>query len=314
MNPTIEIAGLADLKPPLPVQANLSVAKPVHRTEVLARLLVDNKESAEQQYEGAYILDVLGQYDPQNNSITIFKPLVEEAASRIGVTEDVLLRVVALHEYAHYVTHLGKDSSGDIWNDYIYASIADKEMFAQVYTYFSLVERNDTVGLQAFLKLNERQPSVYTLWERHKNTPIAQVNDELIKARLRGSFAFQIAITESGRGLMMSTRGGVWLDHTGAIYNASTHEFDPEPQKGRRIGVDLGRDEMERFQECIERITNVKHLANPSGPGMLMDGSSKTFYIKCPSGEALFIAPNGNWGKTAPEFDWLLNRLGKLNK
>ena len=89
------------------------------------------------------IIDILGEYcpnimensySPAKKEIVIYEKMCQLAAAALKVDVELLKEVVIAHEIAHAVTHLGKDSDGEIWTQFCCAKTEDKELFAQIYS------------------------------------------------------------------------------------------------------------------------------------------------------------------------------------
>ena len=126
-------------------------------------------------------IDILGLYFPEEKKIIIYETMCLLAARELGVREEALINVVLAHEEAHAVTHLGVDRDEEIWEYFTSAFRRDTELYAQLYPY--LIFEDPSPERDAFLRLNTKQPLIYTQWEKQKDLDIAVINKEFYRIR-----------------------------------------------------------------------------------------------------------------------------------
>lgn len=127
---------------------------------------------------------LLGVYEPEKKEVIIYKKGTEWASQVLQLDKELLIRIVRLHEAAHAVMHLGRDSEGFALSIERLKTIPNtlNETVAQLGTY--LVAR-DVSGelLECFEKLNARQPPEYRLWKDFKDVTVERINQILVKIR-----------------------------------------------------------------------------------------------------------------------------------
>jgi hypothetical protein len=134
------------------------------------------------------VTDLLGDYLPEERKIVIYKKVCESTAELFGIPRQVLEYVVALHEVSHAVTHLGEEglpSSGIIWEWFPHADLWDKELFAQIYPLFHLVQDNQQEALDVFRMLSLNQLPIYNSWQIYQHIPLREINKLLSLTRLK---------------------------------------------------------------------------------------------------------------------------------
>lgn len=215
-----QITGLE--APTVPVSVSLetprhivAVLKRDYKTEVdLSEPLSDEEEAYELSNYPALIniLDLMGVYkhdygdNAEKSCIILYDEVIWTVARENDLPFSVLKHKVLIHETAHAVTHLGRDSQGEIWKNFASASTDDKEFFAQIYTY--LLFKAATMGddlkgylplmnsnhpdiwprdfynpsfyIESMEKLSQTQPEQYKTWIPEKNQA-----PEVINSRLR---------------------------------------------------------------------------------------------------------------------------------
>ena len=144
------------------------------------------------------IIDILGQYypnkreslhSPTKKEIVIYEKMCQLAATALNVDVEILKEVVIVHEIAHAVTHLGKDSHGEIWEHFSYAETEDKELFAQIYPLLYLKDNSNSDDLEAFRKLANHQDARYNTWRSFEFKPLSEINEALYQVRSKKPFA-----------------------------------------------------------------------------------------------------------------------------
>ena len=151
-----------------------------HDLEKLAEAHERMQQSESTPYDGS-VTELLGFYRPGDQTIVIYENLCQLAARRLGVKPDILINVVLAHEEAHAVTHLGVDDCGEIWKCFASAPDLETELYAQLYPY--LVFDKMSPEREAFLRLNDRQSSVYRQWEGKKDLDLQTINEEFYRIR-----------------------------------------------------------------------------------------------------------------------------------
>jgi len=133
---------------------------------------------------GSSIVELMGVYLPDRREVIVYDKMCKIVAAGLGLDVEPLKRVVAAHEVAHAVTHLGKDEKDRIWYFFDKALTEDKELFAQIYPLFHFRKVRDKQALGVFLKLADHQDDIYNLWRKHEHSDIEDVNDMLMEKRL----------------------------------------------------------------------------------------------------------------------------------
>jgi len=133
---------------------------------------------------GSSIVELMGVYLPDRREVIVYDKMCKIVAARLDLDVEPLKRVVAAHEVAHAVTHLGKDEKGRIWYFFDKALTEDKELFAQIYSLFHFRKARDRQALGVFLKLADYQDDIYNLWRKYEHSDIEDVNDMLMEKRL----------------------------------------------------------------------------------------------------------------------------------
>jgi len=130
------------------------------------------------------IMDVLGIYNAQTQTIVIYEVLCKLVAYSLRCNLANLISVVLAHEAAHAVTHLGVDHEIMIWDNFELASNKEKELFAQIYPY-KLWKNNPSKDslLETFMRLETNQPDIYHAWRIFENSNLNEINKALYKAR-----------------------------------------------------------------------------------------------------------------------------------
>ena len=139
---------------------------------------------------------VLGEYNFFERKVTLYPPMIQLAAWDLAqdglglpppVLEDRLSTVTEIHETAHAILHLGRDSDAREWRDVGSASSELHELLAQYYA-ISLIQRlKDKELEQVFLSLNEKQSERYRLWTHVKDTSLEAMR-QFFLAKSRGVF------------------------------------------------------------------------------------------------------------------------------
>lgn len=117
-----------------------------------------------------YLLDVLGTFCPEHNSISVditkVSKLIENIANNgLGdFHEEDLVYIVAMHEYGHYLSQntsitLGDEDFVRVRNHYF------QEIFAQIVCCFFVIKKGCNNIVKLFKLIIENQPEVYRLFE-----------------------------------------------------------------------------------------------------------------------------------------------------
>jgi len=136
---------------------------------------VDNESS---------IIELMGVYAPDRKEVVVYDKMCKIVAAGLKLDAETLKRVVAAHEVAHAVTHLGKDEKDRIWYYFDEALEEDTELFAQIYPLFYFRKVKDKQALSVFLKLADHQDDIYNQWRKYEHSDIEDVNDMLMEKRL----------------------------------------------------------------------------------------------------------------------------------
>ena len=130
------------------------------------------------------IMELMGVYLPDKREVIVYDKMCEIVAAGLDLDVESLKRVVAAHEVAHAVTHLGKDDEERIWHSFDDAREEDKELFAQIYPLFYFRKVRDRKALSVFRKLADHQDDVYNVWRKYERSEVGEVNDLLMEKRL----------------------------------------------------------------------------------------------------------------------------------
>jgi hypothetical protein len=148
------------------------------------------------------ITELMGVYLPDKREIIVYDKMCEIVAARLDLDVETLKRVVAAHEVAHAVTHLGKDEKSRIWRFFGDAREEDKELFAQIYPLFYFREVKDRKGMDAFRKLAKHQDDLYNSWRRYEHSDLEEVNAMLMEKRLEKASHAALRTEEGLSGLV----------------------------------------------------------------------------------------------------------------
>ena len=166
------------------------------------------------------IIDILGEYAPDRGEIVIYEKMCRMAATTLDVDVEALKRVVLTHEIAHAVTHLGVDSRGHSWRYFDLALVADKEMFAQIYSLRYFKDKSKALHETIFRKLAEHQDGQYNTWREYEFQPLDTINGHFHKTRLEmPSFEIRIDMKDAPESLRSLTisRGIYHIDRIDEI-------------------------------------------------------------------------------------------------
>jgi phage terminase Nu1 subunit (DNA packaging protein) len=130
------------------------------------------------------ITELMGVYLPDKREVIVYDKMCEIVAAGLDLDVESLKRVVAAHEVAHAVTHLGKDDEEMIWHSFDDAREEDKELFAQIYPLLYFRKVRDRKALSVFRKLADHQDDVYNVWRKYERSEVSEVNDLLMEKRL----------------------------------------------------------------------------------------------------------------------------------
>jgi len=130
------------------------------------------------------ITELMGVYLPDKREVVVYDKMCKIVAAGLRLDAETLKRVVAAHEVAHAITHLGKDERDRIWYYFDEALEEDKEFFAQIYPLFYFRKIKDKQALGVFLKLANHQDDIYNLWRKYEHADIKDVNEMLMEKRL----------------------------------------------------------------------------------------------------------------------------------
>jgi hypothetical protein len=105
------------------------------------------------------------------------------AACKLNLNYDALKEIVAAHEIAHAMTHLGKYDS-TTWKNYVKSEKGKHELFAQAYAWF--YSKGDSDLEDVMRRLSENQPAPYRLWEHFLDDSPERING-ILKLEMLGS-------------------------------------------------------------------------------------------------------------------------------
>jgi hypothetical protein len=137
------------------------------------------------------IMNLLCSYDPASCRVTVYRSLVERAASQLTVGQRALANVAFLHATVYAIMHLGSDLDGRMWNEFGVPSARDVnykpsvllETLARTFSFKFLERLGDAEMTTAFERLGDQQPPEYQGWRRLRSEPIEQVRRILMRAR-----------------------------------------------------------------------------------------------------------------------------------
>jgi len=130
------------------------------------------------------IIELMGVYQPRSKEVIVYDKMCEIVGARLDLDVETLKRVVAAHEVAHAITHVGEDEKDRIWYFFEEAKFEDKELFAQIYPLFHFRKSGDRAALSVFRRLADHQDDVYNLWKKYENSRVGEVNEVLMEKRL----------------------------------------------------------------------------------------------------------------------------------
>lgn len=167
------------------------------RAETLATGLLDDPQelsSLLHDHNGRRAVvttNLLGIYDPASRHVTLFRRLIDWAATALDIPPRELENIVFIHECVHAVCHLGRDLDGRGWPEFALPSSQDldfrpsklHEELAQYFT-FRLIERlEDEALMRAFEHLSDHQVPEYQSWRQLRDIPVEYMRAQLMRAR-----------------------------------------------------------------------------------------------------------------------------------
>jgi len=137
------------------------------------------------------ITNLLGGYDSDKRTVTIYSKLIDWAARVLGVEERALANVVFLHTTVYGLCHVGRDLDGRMWDNFGLPPAKDigyrPNLFLETlahYFSFRLIQRlEDTLLMTTFERLSACQPPEYRGWEKLRSVPVEEVRKILLQAR-----------------------------------------------------------------------------------------------------------------------------------
>ena len=135
--------------------------------------------------------NLLGGYDSDKCTVTIYSKLIDWASRVLGVEERALANVVFLHMTVYALCHLGRDLDGRMWHNFGLPPAKDLgyrpslilETLAHYFSYRLIQRLEDTVLMTTFERLSACQPPEYQGWERLRTVPVEEARKILLQAR-----------------------------------------------------------------------------------------------------------------------------------
>lgn len=111
-------------------------------------------------------IDFLGLYEHGSGEITVtlFICRIMKFCARYGFHQEDVIKIVLIHELAHFVTHLGMLDSGAYWEKFCEATSEKKEEFAQEATHLLLRVAGYGHLVHVFDSLSTHCPKKYQEW------------------------------------------------------------------------------------------------------------------------------------------------------
>jgi hypothetical protein len=130
------------------------------------------------------IFEILGAYywEDQNRAV-VYDLNCLLVVCKLDLDYESLKEIVAAHEIAHAVTHLGEYDSL-AWNNYGQSDAGKREFFAQAYAWF-YSKGNSSLEI-TMRRLSEMQPEPYRLWEHFLDGPPDEING-ILRFEMLGS-------------------------------------------------------------------------------------------------------------------------------
>jgi len=177
--------------------------------------LGDNRDGFPKSKSG---MELLGKYVILEKKIVIFDTVCKMVSQTMHLRgSDDLEQVVLGHEAAHCVTHLGRDSRGQIWERFDHAAPKDVELFAQIYDLLYLKTCPDPGLERIFRDLSRHQSQLYNAWKSLERRSKDEIGQALIEARKRSDqSSLQVMakyFTRRRRPRPMSDEARIVLEH-----------------------------------------------------------------------------------------------------
>jgi hypothetical protein len=130
-------------------------------------------------------IDFLGHYEHQLNDITVtlYVCRIMKFCARHGFQREDAIKIVLIHELAHFVTHVGMSNSGAYWEDFWKPDSGEKEELAQEATHLLLRVAGYVHLVNVFDSLSYLCPAEYNAWRgRWKQEKNKNNFEEILKA------------------------------------------------------------------------------------------------------------------------------------
>lgn len=139
------------------------------REKGILRKSKDEVYEDEVNKDAQHCIDLLGMYCPKEVKIVLFITRIKNTAKDLNIEEELLKQIVILHEIGHWISHKLVYNNTD-WIEYLYnkKTVDVHEGLAQLYTWW-VVDKFPELK-EAFIKLNEHQPSPYLVWKYFINS------------------------------------------------------------------------------------------------------------------------------------------------
>jgi hypothetical protein len=109
-------------------------------------------------------IDFLGLYEPNKVTVTLNICRIVKLCARHGFQREDVIKIVLIHELAHFVTHLGTTECKAHWEDFCKAE-SEAEEFAQEATHLLLRAAGYGYLVHVFESLSPLCPPQYNKWQ-----------------------------------------------------------------------------------------------------------------------------------------------------
>jgi hypothetical protein len=109
-------------------------------------------------------IDFLGLYEPNKVTVTLNICRIVKFCARHGFQREDVIKIVLIHELAHFVTHLGKTECEVNWEDFSNPK-SEAEEFAQEATHLLLRAAGYGYLVHVFESLSPLCPPQYNKWQ-----------------------------------------------------------------------------------------------------------------------------------------------------
>jgi len=153
------------------------------------------RELMSRESRGYVVDELLGSYSSEESRVTLYVDVIQSASEDLDVDEQALSSVVDIHETVHAFSHLGRDLSGHMWDDFSlptarrpdFRPVILHESIAQFYTFRLIEHLDDPRMLAAFHALEENAIPEYRVWRQTQDYSLEQMRRVLVACRNRPS-------------------------------------------------------------------------------------------------------------------------------